>query len=199
MTCSSVPDLCGNGGTCIDDPAKGFTCQCPGTHSGARCNLYQRCYPDVRACFQTDYVKLGYDAATHHCLRQGNATKPIILSDAHSAALESFVRDDPDGQLATDSVWLAAEARRISDNSMAAAYWRWLDGLLTSKRCFCNCNCNFIFIVTIVIFKRANRRGFTVREYDLEALAENAQYDLFHNSSCSTEHGKSKTSRFHAA
>ena len=26
------------------------------------------------------------------------------------------------------------------------------------------------------IFKRANRRGFTVREYDLEALAENAQY-----------------------
>ena len=30
-------------------------------------------------------------------------------------------------------------------------------------------------------------RGFTVREYDLEALAENAQYDLFHNS-CSTEH-----------
>jgi len=37
------------------------------------------------------------------------------------------------------------------------------------------------------IFKRANRRGFTVREYDLEALAENAQYDLFHNS-CSTDH-----------
>ena len=36
-------------------------------------------------------------------------------------------------------------------------------------------------------FKRANRRGFTVREYDLEALAENAQYDLFHNS-CSTDH-----------
>ena len=34
------------------------------------------------------------------------------------------------------------------------------------------------------IFKRANRRGFTVREYDLEVLAENAQYDLFH---CSTE------------
>ena len=34
---------------------------------------------------------------------------------------------------------------------------------------------------------RANRRGFTVREYDLEALAENAQYDLFHNS-CSTDH-----------
>ena len=31
-----------------------------------------------------------------------------------------------------------------------------------------------------IIFKRANRRGFTVREYDLEALAENAQYDLFH-------------------
>jgi len=26
-----------------------------------------------------------------------------------------------------------------------------------------------------------------VREYDLEALAENAQYDLFHNS-CSTDH-----------
>jgi len=37
------------------------------------------------------------------------------------------------------------------------------------------------------IFKRANHRGFTVREYDLEALAENAQYDLFHNS-CSTDH-----------
>jgi len=37
------------------------------------------------------------------------------------------------------------------------------------------------------IFKRAKRRGFTVREYDLEALAENAQYDLFHNS-CSTDH-----------
>ena len=37
------------------------------------------------------------------------------------------------------------------------------------------------------IFMRANRRGFTVREYDLEALAENAQYDLFHNS-CSTDH-----------
>ena len=37
------------------------------------------------------------------------------------------------------------------------------------------------------IFKRANRRGFTVREYDLDALAENAQYDLFHNS-CSTDH-----------
>jgi len=37
------------------------------------------------------------------------------------------------------------------------------------------------------IFKRANRRGFTVREYDLEALAENAQYDLFHNS-CATDH-----------
>ena len=37
------------------------------------------------------------------------------------------------------------------------------------------------------IFKRANRRGFTVREYDREALAENAQYDLFHNS-CSTDH-----------
>jgi len=36
------------------------------------------------------------------------------------------------------------------------------------------------------IFK-TNRRGFTVREYDLEALAENAQYDLFHNS-CSTDH-----------
>ena len=34
-----------------------------------------------------------------------------------------------------------------------------------------------------IIFKRANRRGFTVRE----ALAENAQYDLFHNS-CSTDH-----------
>ena len=55
------------------------------------------------------------------------------------------------------------------------------------------------------IFKRANRRGFTVHKYDLEALAENAQYDLFHNS-CSTDHclnhgihGKSKTSRFHAA
>jgi len=34
------------------------------------------------------------------------------------------------------------------------------------------------------IIKRANRRGFTVREYDLEleALAENAQYDLFRNS-----------------
>ena len=52
-----------------------------------------------------------------------------------------------------------------------------------------------------------NHGGFTVREYDLEALAENAQYDLFHNS-CSTcyrplseshIHGKSKTSRFHAA
>jgi len=28
---------------------------------------------------------------------------------------------------------------------------------------------------------------FTVREYDLEVLAENAQYDLFHNS-CSTDH-----------
>ena len=26
-----------------------------------------------------------------------------------------------------------------------------------------------------------------MREYDLEALAENAQYDLFHNS-CSTDH-----------
>jgi len=38
-----------------------------------------------------------------------------------------------------------------------------------------------------IIFKSANRRGFTVREYDLEALAENAQYDLFHNS-CSTDH-----------
>jgi len=37
------------------------------------------------------------------------------------------------------------------------------------------------------IFKRANRRGFAVREYDLEALAENAQYNLFHNS-CSTDH-----------
>ena len=37
------------------------------------------------------------------------------------------------------------------------------------------------------IFKTANRRGFTVREYDLEELAENAQYDLFHNS-CSTDH-----------
>ena len=37
------------------------------------------------------------------------------------------------------------------------------------------------------IFKTANRRGFTVREYDLEALAENAQYDLFYNS-CSTDH-----------
>ena len=36
------------------------------------------------------------------------------------------------------------------------------------------------------IFKRANRRGFTVREYDLEAFAENAQYDLFH--CCSTNH-----------
>jgi len=32
-----------------------------------------------------------------------------------------------------------------------------------------------------------NRGGFTVREYDLEALAENAQYDSFHNS-CSTGH-----------
>ena len=32
------------------------------------------------------------------------------------------------------------------------------------------------------ILKTANRRGFTVREYDLEALADNAQYDLFHNS-----------------
>jgi len=56
-----------------------------------------------------------------------------------------------------------------------------------------------------IIFKTANRRGFTVREYDLEALAKNAQYDLFHDS-CSTDHlseslihGKSKTSRFHAA
>jgi len=55
------------------------------------------------------------------------------------------------------------------------------------------------------IFKRANHRGFTVREYDLEALAENIQYDLFHNSlfyrSLSEPHihGKSKTSRFHAA
>ena len=56
------------------------------------------------------------------------------------------------------------------------------------------------------IFKTANRRGFMVREYDLEALAENAQYDLFHNSllfhrplSESLTHGKSKTSRFHAA
>ena len=55
------------------------------------------------------------------------------------------------------------------------------------------------------IFKRANRRGFTVREYDLQALAENAQYDLFHNIlfyrplSESLIHGKSKTSRFHAA
>ena len=37
------------------------------------------------------------------------------------------------------------------------------------------------------ILKRANRRDFTVREYDLEALAENAQYDLFHNS-CSRDH-----------
>ena len=37
------------------------------------------------------------------------------------------------------------------------------------------------------IFKKANCRGFTVREYDLEALAENAQYDLFHKS-CSTDH-----------
>ena len=57
------------------------------------------------------------------------------------------------------------------------------------------------------MFKRANRRGFTVREYDLEALAENAQCDLFHNS-CSTVYrplseplvrGKSKISMFHAA
>ena len=37
------------------------------------------------------------------------------------------------------------------------------------------------------IFKTGNRRVFTVREYDLESLAENAQYDLFHNS-CSTDH-----------
>ena len=37
------------------------------------------------------------------------------------------------------------------------------------------------------IFKRANRRCFMVSEYDLEALAENVQYDLFHNS-CSTDH-----------
>ena len=36
-------------------------------------------------------------------------------------------------------------------------------------------------------FQESNRRGFTVREYDLEALAENAQYDSFHNS-CSTDH-----------
>jgi len=56
------------------------------------------------------------------------------------------------------------------------------------------------------IFKKANRRGFTVHEYDLQAIAENVQYDLFHNS-CSTVvplsesliHGKSKTSKFHAA
>jgi len=37
------------------------------------------------------------------------------------------------------------------------------------------------------ILKRTNRRGLMVREYDVEALAENAQYDLFHNS-CSTDH-----------
>ena len=36
------------------------------------------------------------------------------------------------------------------------------------------------------IFKTANRRGFAVCEL-LDALAENAQYDLFHNS-CSTDH-----------
>jgi len=32
------------------------------------------------------------------------------------------------------------------------------------------------------VFKTANRRGFTLYEYVLETLAENAQSDLFRNS-----------------
>jgi len=37
------------------------------------------------------------------------------------------------------------------------------------------------------VFKRAYRRGFTLGKYELETLAEKAQFDLFRNS-CSQDH-----------
>ena len=114
------------------DRTCGFTCQCPDPYAGRRCQLYRRCFADARLCYQTDYEKRGYVHAGEHCRRQGDLTKPIVLSRFESFDLRAFVEDDPLKQLIRGPVWLAAEARQVPSD--VTAYWQWLDGLGTSRR-----------------------------------------------------------------
>jgi len=140
LTCADSP--CQNGGTCRDtskscsrdtDGACGitFTCECRRPFAGRLCHLYRRCFADVRLCFQTDYQQHDYRNATEHCLRQGDLTKPVILNRFAAFNLRVFVEDDPLEELIHSSVWLAAEARQLTAEN---TYWRWLDGLVTSRR-----------------------------------------------------------------
>jgi len=98
--------------------------------SGRRCELYRRCYADADLCFQTDYERLGYSAATQHCQRAGNLTTPVIADRFHASDLRQFVEDDPRGLLVHEPVWLAAKARRRTTHD--DDQWRWLDGRITS-------------------------------------------------------------------
>jgi len=139
MTCTDGP--CQNGGKCSDatkscsddtdpDPECGFVCECPVPFAGHLCNVYRRCFADVRLCFQTDYEKPDYNYATEHCLRQGNLTKPIILNRHEADNLQTYVKNDTVKQLMTNSIWLAGETKQLAEYS--TVYWQWLDGLHTS-------------------------------------------------------------------
>ena len=112
------------GGAC------GTKCQCQRPFTGSHCELYRRCFADVRLCYQTDYTRLNYDGATEHCLRQGQLTKPVVLSRFEAFSLRVFVEDDVSGRLKRGSVWLGAEARRLPDHN--SAHWQWISGLKTS-------------------------------------------------------------------
>jgi len=136
VTCSDSP--CKNGGKCIeaarncnlDNVDCGFTCECVPPHTGTQCNVYQRCYSETRLCYMTDYQRANYRTATDVCLRHGNLTKPIILSQMDADNLRTFIEQDPAKTLNNDSVWLAATARRLSDTR--TVYLQWLDGIVTS-------------------------------------------------------------------
>jgi len=138
MTCADSP--CHAGASCTDaaktcddndNPDCAFTCDCPKYSAGRLCNLYRRCFAKARVCYQTDYEKHDYSYSTLHCLRQGNATLPVILNQLEASSLRLFINNDPAKELTKDSIWLAAEGHRTVRKKKV--HWQWIDGLTTSR------------------------------------------------------------------
>jgi len=90
--------------------------------------VYRRCYADGRACYQTDYATHDApDSSDAHCLRQGNFTRPIILTLQDDLNIRDFIRTDPLSMLtAGPPAWLAAEARPLPISNNTAVQWEWL-------------------------------------------------------------------------
>jgi len=98
--------------------------------TGSRGELYRRCYEAERVCYQTNYETLASDDSTAECLRQGNLTRPVILSQSEADSIRDFITADPLHKLISGPTWLAAEARPLPDKT--PVHWQWLDAGLTS-------------------------------------------------------------------